>query len=137
MECGIFHSILLIPMHLNRVGVRYSQKAIPHSIIQNSEIATGVWNFPFDIPHSNALQHDWSEMFSKTGNSRFHHPEFWNGIGMWIYIPQSRFQCTLARCGMRHSQKRQFHIPHSNNMEWMWNVGFSIPHSTFQCTLAR
>ena len=29
---------------------------------------------------------------------------------------------------MRHSQKKQFHIPHSRILEWNWNVDF---HSTF------
>ena len=64
-------------------------------------------------------------------------PEFWNGILMWISIPHSTFQCTLARWGMRHSQKEQFHIPHSKILEWNWNVGFhstlhnADSHSTF------
>ena len=74
-----------------------------------------------------------NETISKE-SSTFHIPEFWNEIGMWISISHSTFQCTLAGRGMRHSQKRQFHIPHSRILEWIWIVDY---HSTFQIPYSK
>ena len=33
---------------------------------------------------------------------------------------------------MRHSQKKQFHIPHSRILEWNWNVDFHICNANSQ-----
>ena len=72
-----------------------------------------------------------SNPHSNSNPKKIPHSTFQNsgmGIGMWISIPHSTFQCTLKGRGMRYSQKKQFHIPHSKILEWNWNVDF---HSTF------
>ena len=55
LECGDFHSTFHIPMHFSMVGMRYSQK--DNSTFHIPKFWNGNWNveFPFHIPHSNAL----------------------------------------------------------------------------------
>ena len=103
---------------LARWGMRHSQFFFPHSTFQNSgmELECG---FPFHIPHSN---HDSNALlivgwgmrhYIKEKNSTFHIPEFWNGIGMWISIPHSKFR-----------------IPNPWNLNWNRNWEFIyIPNS--------
>ena len=135
-----FHSTFHIPMHFSRVrNDRFSKNTIPHSTFRNSGVGIGtiphstfhnsgieigMRNFPFHIPHSNTLQHGWSEIFSK---GQFHIPH--SKILEWeldcgIFHSTFHIPMHFSMVGVRCSQKDNstFHIPKFWNGNWNVDV---------------
>ena len=100
LECGIPHSIFHIPMHFSMVGMRYSQKAIPHSTFQNSGMGIGMWIF--HIPNSKPLEFELESELGIHLHSKFH------SIPIPLWLSQTYLQC----CSILSS------IPIPQWMEW-------------------